>query len=89
MDAIPNLGKQLQQLRERRGLSITEVAKRAGTSYQNIWRIERGAQLDPSIALMRAIARALGVGLDYLSNTFGEEPEQREQLPTEQDLVPA
>ena len=75
MDAIPNLGKRLQELRERRGLSITEVAERAGTSYQNIWRIERGAQLDPSIALMRAIARALGVGLDYLSNTFGEDKE--------------
>ena len=81
MDAIPNLGKRLQQLRERRGMSITEVAERAGTSYQNIWRIERGAQLDPSIALMRAIARALGVGLDYLSNTFGEESEDSEGLP--------
>jgi len=82
MDAIPNLGKRIQQLRERRGLSITEVAELAGTSYQNIWRIERGAQRDPSIALMRAIARALGVGVDSLSNTFGEEPEESEQHPT-------
>jgi XRE family transcriptional regulator, master regulator for biofilm formation len=86
MDAIPRLGKRLQELRERRGLSITEVAERAGTSYQNIWRIERGAQLDPSIALMRAIARALGVGLDYLSNTFGKD-EESELDPTAAAVV--
>lgn len=83
---IPRLGQRLQALRERRGLSIAELAERAGTSYQNIWRIERGAQLDPSIALMRAIARALGVGLDYLSNTFGKD-EESEMLPREPALV--
>jgi XRE family transcriptional regulator, master regulator for biofilm formation len=82
MDAIPKLGKRLQELRERRGLSITELAERAGTSYQNIWRIERGSQLDPSIALMRAIARALGVGLDYVGNTFGtDEDKESEMVP--------
>jgi DNA-binding XRE family transcriptional regulator len=71
MDPIPELGAHLQAMRERRGLSITQLAIAAGTSYQNIWRIEHGTQRDPSLALMRALARALGVSLDYLSDTFG------------------
>jgi XRE family transcriptional regulator of biofilm formation len=72
MDAIPRLGERIQRLREHRGLSIQELALRAGTSYQSIWRIERGTQRDPSVALMRGIARALGVGIDHVIGMFTE-----------------
>jgi|SoiMethySBSTD1v2_1073268.scaffolds.fasta_scaffold1751298_1 transcriptional regulator with XRE-family HTH domain len=78
---IPRLGARIQRLRERRGMSPYELAARAGTTYQSIWRIERGIQLDPSIALMRGIARALGVGVDFLIDMFGEE--------TDEERVPA
>jgi XRE family transcriptional regulator of biofilm formation len=73
VDPIPRLGRRIQALREKRGLSVQELANRAGTTYQSIWRIEREAQLDPSVALMKGIARALGVGVDYLISMFGEE----------------
>jgi len=75
MEPIPRLGKRVQQLREQRGLSVQELADRAGTTYQSIWRIERGEQRDPSVALTRNIARALGVGVDYLIDMFGQDEE--------------
>ena len=79
---IPLLGKRIQALRERRGMTVQELADRAGTTYQSIWRIERGAQRDPSVALMRGIARALGVGVDHLVNMFGKhEDEDSEHNP--------
>ena len=73
---------------ENEGLSVQELADRAHTTYQSIWRIERGAQLDPSIALMRNIARALGVGVDHLIAMFGKDDDS-ELFPAAEDLVPA
>ena len=73
VEPIPRLGRRVQRLREQRGMTVQELAERAGTTYQSIWRIERGTQLDPSIALIRGIARALGVGVDYLINMFNED----------------
>jgi DNA-binding XRE family transcriptional regulator len=70
---IPGLGARIQQLREQRGLSVQELAERADTTYQSIWCIERGEQKDPSIALVRGIARAFGVGVDYLISMFTED----------------
>ena len=77
MQPIAGLGKRIQELREQRRLSVQELADRADTTYQSIWRIERGEQKDPSVALMRGIARALGVGVDYLINMFGDQDSER------------
>ena len=79
MEAIPRLGQRIQRLRERRGLTVKELADRAGTTYQSIWRIERGEQLDPSIALVRGIARALGVGVDHLIEMFTDDDSEAQQ----------
>jgi transcriptional regulator with XRE-family HTH domain len=73
LQPVRGLGRRIQALREQRGLSVQELADRAGTTYQSIWRIERGEQKDPSIALTRAIARTLGVGVDHLINMFGKD----------------
>jgi XRE family transcriptional regulator, master regulator for biofilm formation len=81
MEPIPRLGKRIKRIREQKGLSLQEVADRAGTTYQSIWRIERGDQKDPSIALVRGIARALGVGVDHVIDMFRED--------TEEELVPS
>jgi transcriptional regulator with XRE-family HTH domain len=61
---------------------VKELADRAGTTYQSIWRIERGEQLDPSIALIRGIARALGVGVDHLIGMFMDDSDHFEEAPT-------
>ena len=88
MEPIPRLGQRIQRLREQRGLSVQELAARAGTTYQTIWRIERGEQKDPSVALMRGIARGLGVGVDFLIAMFGEQPDS-EPKPVARVLVEA
>ena len=85
MQPIPGLGKRIQGLREQRRLSVQELADGAETTYQSIWRIERGAQKDPSIALMKGIARTLGVGVDYLIQMFGGQ--DSEESPAAASLI--
>ena len=73
MASIPLFGQRVKRMRERRGLSVQELATRAQTTYQTIWRIERGELKEPGIGLAQRIARALGVGVDYLIGMFSEE----------------
>src|SRR5258706_10692668 len=70
---VPVFGQRVKRMREQRGLSVQELAKRAGTHYQTIWKIERGSLREPSIVLAQKIARALGVGVDYLIDMFNED----------------
>lgn len=85
---IPLFGQRVRRMRERRGLSVQELADRAGTRYQTIWKIERGMLREPSIVLAQKIAQALGVGVDYLIGMFTEEIDS-EFVPTELATVPA
>ena len=56
------VGAHIRELRERRGMSLTELGRRAGVSKSQISQIERGAS-NASIPVLRAIAKALGVPL--------------------------
>jgi transcriptional regulator with XRE-family HTH domain len=73
---IPRFGQRVARIRQELGLSVQELATRAHTTYQTIWRIETGAMKAPSIVLARRIARALGVGVDYLIGMFEEDEEE-------------
>ena len=55
----------LKAIREERGMSKSELARRAGTTYQTILNIE-SHRYDPSARTLAKIARALGVSLDAL-----------------------
>lgn len=57
-------GARLVQARERANLTRSELARRAGTSRQYLWRLETGKQ-DPSWELVRNLAAALGLSTDY------------------------
>jgi transcriptional regulator with XRE-family HTH domain len=81
MAQIPIFGRRVTRIREQRGLTQQELATRAGTTYQTIWRIENGKHVEPGIYIAREIARALGVSLDYLVNLHGE-TDNVELLPT-------
>ena len=76
MAQIPQFGQRVARIRQERGLSVQELATQAKTTYQTIWRIETGAMKDPGIHLARRIARALGVGVDYLIGMFDEDEEE-------------
>jgi transcriptional regulator with XRE-family HTH domain len=58
-----NLGKRIKQRREHRGLTQTELAKRAGLSRIYIAKLEAGERQSPSLPVLERIAKALGVKL--------------------------
>jgi transcriptional regulator with XRE-family HTH domain len=53
------LGARLRRVRQQHGLTLTEVAGRAGVSPQYLSEIERGKK-DPSSEMLAAVAGALG-----------------------------
>ena len=59
------LGEQITLLRKNKGLSQSELGKRAGTSGDLIGKYERN-ETKPSIDVVIKIADALDVSLDYL-----------------------
>ncbi len=60
------LGKQLQEARQKAGLTQQQLCHHANLSFSTLTKIERGAIKSPSIFTVQSIARALGVGLDEL-----------------------
>ncbi|BAB67183.1 helix-turn-helix domain-containing protein [Sulfurisphaera tokodaii] len=58
------IGKRITEIREKKGISVTQLAKMAGISKSTLWEIENG-KISPNISTLWSIANALGV-------TFGE-----------------
>ena len=80
------LGERLRLFRERRGLTLQEVADRSGLSRSYISEIENGKK-QPSIKALEALTAALNVSLDALmpegdtDGTIGDKVRMlREQL---------
>src|SRR5215218_2469263 len=61
-----NIGKRIRDLREERGLTQREVARRAGLTPSGVGFIEHGQTRKPSAETVVAIARALGVPVKEL-----------------------
>jgi len=61
-----DVGKRIRQLREERGLSQREVARRAGLTPSGVGFIELGQTQQPSAKTVVAIARALNVPVEEL-----------------------
>ena len=55
------LGVTLKKLRNQRGLTQEDLGKRVGVSYAYISMLESGAKKNPSLALLKRLAKALGV----------------------------
>lgn len=63
-----DLGGRLRQVRTTRGMSVRELAGRAGCSPSLISQVERGVTT-PSARVVYALANELGITLDYLFGT--------------------
>lgn len=61
-----DIGKRIHDLREERGLTQREVARRAGLTPSGVGFIEHGQTRNPSAETVVAIARALGVPVEEL-----------------------
>lgn len=77
MDEV-GLGKQLQVIRTKAGLTQQALCQLADISYSTLAKIERGAIKSPSIFTIQRIANALGISLDVL---LGNQPSSSNMPP--------
>lgn len=64
--ASQRVGRMLKALREAKGLTQAELAKRAKVTRPYITMLEQGVRRGPSLATLRRLARALGVPVTEL-----------------------
>jgi transcriptional regulator with XRE-family HTH domain len=69
-DPGAELGPRLRRVREERGLSVRELARRISCSPSLISQIERGLSA-PSVGILYAIATELRASLDFLFGAAG------------------
>lgn len=62
---LKEIGKHIAQLREKKGLSQTELALRCDKDKQSLNRLEKG-KINPSIFYLKEIANELDVTLKEL-----------------------
>src|SRR6478735_48963 len=67
------IGQRLRALRAERGLTILELAAKAGVSSGSISQIERGAS-NPSVSTLQKLRAALGVTLWSFLESDAAEP---------------
>lgn len=67
------LGERLRQIRTARGISVRELARRAGCSASLVSQVERGVTT-PSAGVVYSLANELGISLDFLFGTDDVEP---------------
>lgn len=75
-----SIGKRIRELRMIKGLSLTELANRAGVAKSYISSVERQLQLNPSIQFLNKIAAVLDVSIEKL---ILEDEAQDEELDIE------
>jgi transcriptional regulator with XRE-family HTH domain len=74
------LGGRLRQIRTARGMSVRELARRAGCSASLVSQVERGVTA-PSAGVVYTLANELGISLDFLFGTDDVEPGELPRLP--------
>ena len=81
------IGKNIYEIRKRRGLTLSELAGRANISKSYLSNIERNLNRNPSIQVMGKIALVLDVDLKMLLRT--DTNKEEEKLPDKEwiDLV--
>ncbi len=64
---VATLGERIRELRMRAGWTQLELADRAGTRLNTVYRIEADRMPNPGWRLVCSLADALGVSLDALA----------------------
>ena len=71
-----NFGHYLRYARQRKGLSILDLAAKSGISQSYLSRLELGQRDTPTVSTLSKIANALGVNPHILLNTMHMENSQ-------------
>lgn len=61
-----SLGEKLNALRQKRRMSLQEVADAVGISKTHIWDLEKGNSANPSMDLLKKLAEHYSVTVEYL-----------------------
>jgi transcriptional regulator with XRE-family HTH domain len=71
------IGKRLQDLRRKRGLTLRQLADLADVPQSTLSMVETGARSGENLTLAtgRKLARALGISLDVIAGVYDEESE--------------
>ncbi len=65
MNPTMDIGARLFEIREKRGLTQTELARRSGVSQTTIVHVETG-QVRPRMATLRRLAKGFGITVEEL-----------------------
>ena len=68
-----DIGGKLRGVRERRGLTLRQVAEMAGVSESLVSQIERN-RVSPSLDTMLSLAYELGIDAEYLFRDYRSNP---------------
>ena len=69
------IGAALKKRRLERGLSLRDVADKAGISSTEVFRIERGDRIRSSTPILFAVGAALGISNDEMLRLAGYKPD--------------
>lgn len=69
------LGRVVRERRRELGLSLDDVATRAGCTKSHVWEIEKGHSVNPTIRTALALCRALQCSLNTLLGMDVSQPQ--------------
>ncbi|GHU67742.1 hypothetical protein FACS189447_10140 [Spirochaetia bacterium] len=78
-------GGKIRSVRERRGITLKEVAEKAGVSESLVSQIERN-RVSPAIDTLLALVEALDLDLEYLFADFRRERDVKVVLKKERTM---
>ncbi|MEH7549368.1 helix-turn-helix domain-containing protein [Neobacillus vireti] len=71
------IGKNIFEIRKKKGLTLSQLAERANISKSYLSNIERNLNQNPSIQVVKKIAFVLDVDIENLLNTGGIQNNQQ------------
>ncbi|ADU29907.1 helix-turn-helix domain-containing protein [Evansella cellulosilytica] len=60
------IGERVKRYRKEAGMTLTELADKAGVAKSYLSALERNIQTNPSIQFLEKVANVLGLSIDYL-----------------------
>jgi transcriptional regulator with XRE-family HTH domain len=69
---MTRFGRRMRQRREQLGMSQQELSRLTGIPQSRLSEFEGGGRTEMTVSTALKVARALGVGIDYLAGTFDE-----------------
>jgi transcriptional regulator with XRE-family HTH domain len=85
-DATMSFGARLKATREQRGWSAMALAQQADIPYETVYRVEHGTHHAPRLDVVKKLAMALGVSIDYLAElTDNPKPRPRRKPQQQED----